>query len=98
MGYFVKSDGEEEKRIMEEMMENNDELRMQHELFKAEMAFKQQLIDARREEQLTQKEVSRLTGLSQQAISRVEQHAGGTIETVLKYLLPMGYTLSIVKK
>ena len=98
MGYFVKSDGEEEKRIMEEMMENNEELRRQHELFKAEMAFKQELINARKSQSLTQKDISRLTGLSQQAVSRMEKGAGGTIETIIRYLDSIGYSLAIKKK
>lgn len=95
---FVKSDSQIEERIVEELVASDEELRRQHELFQAEMAFKQQLINARHAKELTQKDVSRLSGLSQQAVSRVEKQAGGTIETLLRYLNSMGYTLSITRK
>ena len=44
---------------------------------------------------LTQKDISAKTGLSQQAVSRMEKGAGGTIETIIRYLHSMGYSLSI---
>ncbi|MCR5733078.1 MAG: helix-turn-helix transcriptional regulator, partial [Lachnospiraceae bacterium] len=44
-----------------------------------------------------QKDISRRTGLSQQAVSRMEKGASGTIETIIRYLHSMGYSLSIRK-
>lgn len=93
-----KRDSVKEKKIIEELITEDDELRRQHEIFKAEMAFKQELIDARKAEALTQKDISRRTGLSQQAVSRMEKGASGTIETIIRYLHSMGYSLSIRKK
>lgn len=95
---LVKSDGIKEKQIIDELIEEDDSLRKQHEIFLAEMAFKQQLIDARKSQSLTQKDVSKITGLSQQAVSRLEKGAGGTIETIIKYLDSIGYSLAITKK
>jgi DNA-directed RNA polymerase specialized sigma subunit len=95
---LIKSDGEKEKKIIEELISEDEELRKQHELFEAEMKFKQQLIDARKAEALTQKDISRMTGLSQQAVSRMEKGASGTIETIIRYLNSMGYSLAIQKK
>ena len=92
-----KRDSVKEKKIIEELIAEDDELRRQHEIFKAEMAFKQELIDARKDEALTQKDISRRTGLSQQAVSRMEKGASGTIETIIRYLHSMGYSLSIRK-
>ena len=92
-----KRDSVREKKIIEELITEDDELRRQHEIFKAEMAFKQELIDARKAEALTQKDISRRTGLSQQAVSRMEKGASGTIETIIRYLHSMGYSLSIRK-
>ena len=92
-----KRDSVKEKKIIEELITEDDELRRQHEIFKAEMAFKQELIDARKAEALTQKDISRRTGLSQQAVSRMEKGASGTIETIIRYLHSMGYSLSIKK-
>ncbi len=92
-----KRDSVKEKKIIEELITEDDKLRRQHEIFKAEMAFKQELIDARKAEALTQKDISRRTGLSQQAVSRMEKGASGTIETIIRYLHSMGYSLSIRK-
>lgn len=93
---LVKSDSIKEARIIEELI-TDDELRKQHEVFEAEMAFKQELINARKSESLTQKDISRMTGLSQQAVSRMEKGASGTIETIIRYLNSIGYSLFIKK-
>ncbi len=90
-----KRDSAREKKIIEDLISEDEELRRQHEVFQAEMAFKQELINARKAESLTQKDISVKTGLSQQAVSRMEKGAGGTIETIIRYLHSMGYTLSI---
>ena len=95
---LVKSDGSKEKQIIEELIRDDEKLRKQHELFEAEMAFKQELIEARKSKSLTQKDISRLTGLSQQAVSRMEKGASGTIETIIRYLDSIGYSLAIKKK
>lgn len=95
---LVKSDGIKEQQIIDELIKDDEELRRQHEIFEAEMLFKQELIDARKEQSLTQKDISRMTGLSQQAVSRMEKGAGGTIETIIRYLDSMGYSLAIRKK
>ena len=92
-----KSNAEEEKKILQELIESDEQLKRQHDLFKAEMAFKQELIDARKKNELTQKDISKLSGLSQQAISRMENGNGGTLETIIRYLSSMGYSLSIKK-
>ena len=94
---LVKSDSQEEKEIIEELISSDDKLKKQHELFQAEMAFKQEIIDARKALRLTQEDVSRMTGLSQQAVSRMEKGKSGTIETVIRYLNSIGYVLTIKK-
>jgi DNA-binding XRE family transcriptional regulator len=94
---LIKSDGVEENKILEELIASDENIRKQHELFEAEMKFKQELIDARKKAELTQKEVSVLSGLSQQAVSRMERGKGGTVETIIRYLYSMGYSLSIRK-
>ena len=86
---------EEERKRLEELVSNDPELRKQHELFQEEMRFKQELIDARKSKEMTQQEVSEISGLSQQAVSRLEKGHGGTIDTVIKYLYAMGLKLSV---
>ena len=94
---FVKSDRERERKIINELISSDENLRKQHELFVAEMAFKQALIEARMAEQLTQNDVSLRSGLSQQAVSRLERGNGASLETIMKYLLSIGYSLTITK-
>lgn len=94
---LVKSDAKKEQEIIKELISEDEALKRQHEVFLAEMAFKQELINARKSQSLTQKEVSAKSGLSQQAISRLEKMGGGTIETIIKYLSSMGYALTITK-
>ena len=94
---LIEADLVQEKKELEQLIEANPEVRRQHELFRAEMDFKQQLIDIRKENELTQKEVSKASGLTQQAVSRLERGQGATIETVIKYLSSMGYTLGVTK-
>lgn len=92
---LVESNPEEEKKIIEDLISSDEELRKQYELFQEEMRFKQILIDARKAKEFTQKEVSKRSGLSQQAVSRLEKGHGGTIDTVIKYLYAMGLTLTV---
>lgn len=92
---LVQSNPKEEKQIIEQLIEKNPPLQKEHELFMEEMRFKQELIDARRAREMTQKEVSELSGLSQQAVSRLEKLHGGTIDTVIKYLYAMGLKLTV---
>lgn len=94
---LIPRNDEKERKEIEALIASSDELKQQHELFKAEMAFKQALLDARKENRLTQKEISIRSGLSQQAVSRLERKGGGTIETLLRYLQSIGYTLTINK-
>ncbi|MBP3262440.1 MAG: helix-turn-helix transcriptional regulator, partial [Pseudobutyrivibrio sp.] len=42
-----------------------------------------------------QKDISERSGLSQQAISRLEKGNGGTIETIIRYLSAMGCSLTL---
>jgi len=94
---LVKSDPKREEQKVKQLVENDIELQRQHEVFQAEMAFKQELINARKASRYTQKDISKFTGLSQQAVSRMEKGRGGTIETIIRYLNSIGYTLSIKK-
>ena len=94
---LAKSNPEEEARILQELIESDDSIKAEHERFKAEMDFKQQLIDLRKANALTQADLGKKAGMSQQAISRLEKINGATIETIIRYLAAMGYKLSIQK-
>jgi DNA-binding XRE family transcriptional regulator len=94
---FVKSDRKKEERIIDELVLSDPQLKLQHELFLEEMRFKEVLIEARLKEQLTQADISSRSGLSQQAVSRLERGNGANLDTIIRYLSSMGYSLSIKK-
>lgn len=90
-------DSEMENGILRDVVSSNPDIQRQHELFLEEMRFKQLLIDARKEMHMTQRDISEKSGLSQQAVSRLETGHGGTVDTVLKYLNAIGLTLAVQK-
>lgn|GEM_PF-414612 len=92
---LVKSNSAQEKNIINELTKKDTALMRQHQLFLAEMAFKQELINKRKANSLTQKDISERSGLSQQAVSRLEKGTGGTIETILRYLGALGCSLTV---
>jgi len=92
---LVKSNPVKESKIIAELTVSDEALMRQHKLFQAEMQFKQELINKRKAYSLTQKDISERSGLSQQAISRLEKGNGGTIETIIKYLSAMGCSLTL---
>ena len=94
---LVKRDGERERKIINDITASDEKLKREHKLFVAEMAFKKEIINARKAASLTQKDISRMTGLSQQAVSRMEKGNSGTIETIIRYLNSIGYSLTIKK-
>ena len=52
---------------------------------------------AQKNNELTQKDISVRSGLPQQSVSRLEKGKGGTLDTVIRYLSSMGYSLTIKK-
>lgn len=56
-----------------------------------------ELIDARKEKGISQKELEELTGVKQPVIARLEKGTSiPNVKTLLKLLLPLGKTLKIV--
>lgn len=92
---IVKSDSRQEQDMIDDLVLQDVELKKQHEIFLAEMEFKQLLIQTRKEKNMTQQQVSEKSGLSQQAVSRLEKGSGGTLDTVMRYLNSLGCTLSV---
>ena len=92
---LVKSNPGEERKIIADITASDEALMRQHQLFQAEMQFKQELINKRKANALTQKDISERSGLSQQAVSRLEKGNGGTIESIIRYLSAMGCSLTL---
>lgn len=57
----------------------------------------QATIDSREKSNLSQRDLSKICGLKQPVIARIESRARSPkVETLLKMLLPMGYTLKVM--
>lgn len=70
--------------------EEEEEIRLEKELIEA-------TIKAREEKKLTQRKLSELSGISQPVIARIERRVNApTVETLMKLLFAMGYTLKVV--
>lgn len=55
------------------------------------------LIEAREARGMTQRDLAEASGLKQPAIARIESHRSvPRVDTLLKLLVPLGYTLKIV--
>ena len=69
----------------------------QEEEIRIEMEIMQASIEARKKEQITQAEISKKSGLTQSVIARVESGTHSpTMQTMVKYLHAIGYTLQVV--
>ncbi|MCL2386049.1 MAG: helix-turn-helix domain-containing protein [Defluviitaleaceae bacterium] len=58
-----------------------------------ELELRNRLVEFRKSQKITQKELETRTGLTQQAISRFETGIGGNIKTILKYADGIGCNL-----
>ncbi|MBO5574417.1 MAG: helix-turn-helix transcriptional regulator [Clostridium sp.] len=94
---FVEADLNKEKEQLEKLVAENNDARKAYEEFQARIALQQQLIQIRRTENMTQRDVAVASGLSQQAVSRIEKGTGATIHSLLKYLAGIGYSIQFKK-
>jgi len=70
--------------------EEEEEIKLEIELIEA-------TIEARQNSKLSQRDLSKKTGIKQPAIARIESHScSPQIATLIKMLHPMGYTLKVV--
>ena len=94
---FVKADIDREKAELDRLINESKEARIAHEEFQARIALQQKLVQMRKAENMTQADVAKATGLSQQAVSRIEKGTGATISSLLKYLMGIGYGIELKK-
>ena len=94
---FVKADLDREKTELDRLLIESEEARKAHEEFQARIALQQKLIQMRKAENMTQADVAKAAGLSQQAVSRIEKGTGSTISSLLKYLSGIGYGIELKK-
>lgn len=94
---FVKADLDREKAELDRLINESKEARIAHEEFQARIALQQKLVQMRKAENMTQADVAKATGLSQQAVSRIEKGTGATISSLIKYLMGIGYSIELKK-
>ncbi len=94
---FVKADIDKERQELEQIIAENESAKKSYEQFQARIALQQQLINMRKAENMTQNDVAKAAGLSQQAVSRLEKGSGATIGSLLKYLAGIGYCIELRK-
>ena len=82
-----------EKELLEKGLITNDEIR-ESELRVALMV---EIIKARKEQNITQQQLEKLSGVRQPVIARMENMASTPkLDTVMKVLAPLGKTLAVV--
>ncbi len=94
---FVKADLAKEKEELEQLILESEDAQKAMEEFRARIALQQQLIQMRKAEHMMQQDVAKASGLSQQAVSRIENGAGATIQSLIKYLAGIGYGIELKK-
>lgn len=94
---FTKANISKEKKELEQLISSSEEARITYDDFQAGINLQKELIALRKSEKLTQSDVAKATGLSQQAVSRIEKGTGATINTLIKYLSGIGYRIQFKK-
>ena len=90
----------EEKAQLDEDYKNNPKVKAAIDQFEAECRLRKELAEARRENKISQAELKKLTGLTQQTISRIETNSeiSPSLKILLKYVNAIGYDFKLVKK
>lgn len=81
---------EEYRKTLNITEEEEEEIRLEMELIEA-------IITARKENKISQRDLSQLSGVKQPAIARIESRTTSPqIKTLIKLLRPIGYTIKVV--
>lgn len=81
---------DEIEKSLEITPEQEAEIRLEMDIIKA-------IIDTRESQKLTQRDLSKISGIKQPAIARIEKGINSAqTSTIIKLLYPMGYTLRVV--
>jgi len=90
----------EEAKELVEIINNNPQARKEYEQFEAECKLRRELAFARKNRNITQGELRERTGLTQQAISRIEKdhNISPSLRNLIKYVNAIGYELTLQQK
>lgn len=94
---FIKYNAKEE---LEKELKKDKSLKQYCDSFDKQYELRKQLLQARKEKGLTQKQVAQKSGLTQQMISRIETIGGNTpsLDTFVKYANALDMEIKIVSK
>lgn len=91
---------EQEKKELDEAYSKNGEVKLAIDQFNAECKLRNELIKARKQNNLSQIQLKELTGLTQQTISRIESNSdiSPSLKNLIKYVDAIGYELTLQPK
>ncbi|MCL2052402.1 MAG: helix-turn-helix transcriptional regulator [Lachnospiraceae bacterium] len=98
---FRPADPEEEIKELNALLDSDPMLRQKFIADQKEFEFRLNLARARKDRNYTQTKIKEITGLTQQAISRIEKGSkdrSPTLNTLLRYLDAIGCELTITPK
>lgn len=87
----------EEAKELEEILARNEKAREVCKQFEAECKLREELAEARKARNMTQKELQKRSGLTQQVISRIEKdnEISPSLKNLIKYVNAIGYEIKI---
>ena len=98
---FKQVDPKEELQELNALLDSDPMLRQKFDAEQMEFAFRVKLARARKARKLTQSSIKETTGLTQQAISRIEtgsKDRSPTLRTLIRYVDALGYELTLTEK
>lgn len=98
---FKQIDPAEELKELNVLLDSDPELRRKFDEKQKEFEFRLKLTRARKEKNFTQNNIKEATGLTQQAISRIENGTNDrspTLKTLIRYVDALGYELTLTQK
>lgn len=90
----------EESKELEKILKENPSAKKAYEQFEAECKLRRELADARKKQNVTQTQLKERTGLTQQAISRIEKdhEISPSLRNLIKYVNAIGYEITLKPK
>ena len=90
----------EEFKEMQEILKKNPAAKKSLEQFEAECKIRRELVSARKQKNITQAELQELSGLTQQAISRIEANndISPSLTNLIRYVNAIGYEIILQPK
>jgi len=98
---FKPVDPVEELRELQALLDSDPDLKRKFDAEQKEFEFRLKLAQVRKDKSITQNTIKETTGLTQQAVSRIEtgkNDRSPTLKTLLRYVDALGYELTLTPK